>query len=61
MNVGVYFLRVFKYLLRMVILLSAVFALMLVTGTSEVSAEVFISNLFDTEKGSILLDRKSVV
>ncbi len=55
MNVGVYFLRVFKYLLRMVILLSAVFALMLVTGTSEVSAEVFISNLFDTEKGSILL------
>lgn len=55
MNVRVYFLRVFKYLLKMVILLSAIFALMLATGTSEVGIDEFIANLFSSTKGTILL------
>ena len=55
MSVNVYFLRVVKYLLKMVVLLSAVFILMLATGTAEVSPEAFIANLFNSTRGAILL------
>ena len=58
MNVSVYFLRVFKYLFKMVLLLSAVFILMYVTGTAEVSAgslKEYLAALFLTTKGSILI------
>ena len=55
MSTRVYFLRVFKYLFKMAILLSLVFAVMLATSASESSIEQFKSNLQDMTKGSIFL------
>lgn len=55
MSIDVYATRVVRYLVKMVILLSAIFGLMVVTGTSEVSADQFISDLFDSTRGAWLL------
>ena len=55
MSVGIYFLRVFKYLLKMAILLGVVFALMTATNASELSIEELKANMFDPTKGSLFM------
>lgn len=55
MGVKKYLLRVLRYLLRMVLLLGLIFALMLLTKTSEVGAAELWAQMMNTQKGAILI------
>lgn len=55
MNLGLYLLRVVKYMLRLVVLLSIVFALMIATGTATGNAEELLNQLFMSDRGTMLM------
>lgn len=56
-----YLLRSFKYIVKMAILLGALFVLMSVTGTSAVSGEALFNEIFLSTKGLLLIGALLVV
>ena len=55
MNLGLYLLRVIKYLLRLTVLLSIVFILMIVTKSASVDADELLNQLFMSDRGAMLI------